>query len=136
MRPRFEVLPKESPPRFCVLDLVHGSAHDAARGASMDWLNGILAGFVIGVFASPPCETWSIARHNIIGDGRVVPVRSSDCPWGLPQLGLRQEQQITIGSFFDSCHIHAFDFDYFRWWLRYVGAPCLYRRSSCAKGCG
>ena len=44
-------------PTICVLDLVHGEAHDAARGAATAWCRAIIAGMVIGVFCSPPCET-------------------------------------------------------------------------------
>ena len=52
-----------------------------------------------GVFCSPPCETWSIARHNARGDSRVVPVRSEAQPWGLHSLNRSQLQQVTVGSF-------------------------------------
>ena len=86
-------------PTICVLDLVHGEEHDAARGAATAWCRAILAGMVIGVFCSPPCETWSIARHNALTDSRVVPVRSAQHPWGLHRLTKSQTSQVTVGSF-------------------------------------
>ena len=66
-------------PAVCVLDLVHGREHDAARGAAVGWCNATATGMVIATFASPPCETFAISRHNSEGDSSVVPVRSSDC---------------------------------------------------------
>ena len=73
-------------PIICVLDLVHGEHHDAAKGAAVGWCRAILCGLCIGVLASPPCETWTLARHNEEGDAFVVPVRSESHPWGLPGL--------------------------------------------------
>ena len=67
-------------PAVCVLDLVHGADHDASRGAAIAWCRAIIAGLVLGVFVSPPCETWSIARHNMLEDCKVVPVRSMQHP--------------------------------------------------------
>ena len=87
-------------PIVCVLNLVHGPEHDAAHGAAVAWCNATATGMVIATFASPPCETFAISRHNVDGDSSVVPVRSSDCLWGLPRLSRRQLQQVTIGSFF------------------------------------
>ena len=86
-------------PVVYMLDLVHGQEHDAARGAAVAWCNATATGMVIATFASPPCETFAISRHNSEGDSSVVPVRSSDCLWGLPRLSRRQLQHVTIGSF-------------------------------------
>ena len=86
-------------PVICVLDLVHGQAHDASRGAAVAWCRAILCGLCLGVFCGPPCETWSIARHNAIGDSKVVPVRSAAEPWRLPRMTQRQATQVTVGCF-------------------------------------
>ena len=56
-------------------------------------------GQVIGTFLSPPCEAFSIGRHNQLADSTVVPVRSGSQPRGLTALTQRQCNQITIGSF-------------------------------------
>ena len=74
-------------PVICVLDLVHGQQHDAARGAARAWINAVLAGMVVGIFVSPPCETWSIARFNEEGDLHVKPVRSQICLGASSTLG-------------------------------------------------
>ena len=86
-------------PHVAILDLVHGQHHDAARGALVFWLRRIRGGQVVVTFKSPPCETWTIARHNADADATVVPVRSGSEPWGLKALTLRQYNQVTIGSF-------------------------------------
>ena len=86
-------------PMVAILDLLHGSHHDAARGALTIWLHRTRPGQVIGTFLFPPCETFSIDRHNQLADSIVVPVRSGSQPWGLTALTQRQYNQITIGSF-------------------------------------
>eukprot|EP00435_Cladocopium_sp_Y103_P031350 s1240_g7.t3 len=65
------------------------------------WLDGVLAGYVLGGLCGPPCETWSQARFNEVDSavGRGPrPVRSAGDLWGLPSLTLRELQQVAVGN--------------------------------------
>ena len=80
---------------------------DATRGNLLEpatqtyWLAQIHAGYVICLVAGPPCETWSIARGQLIqGEDRLGPriLRTTSHPWGLDSLGLRELRQLYVGS--------------------------------------
>ena len=59
------------------------------------WIGKMKSGQVIGIGGGPSCETWSAARHSPNGP---PPVRSFDCPWGLPGLSAKQWQQVETGT--------------------------------------
>ena len=59
----------------------------------------IKAGWVSGVVAGPPCETWSKAREKALEDQRGPrPVRSVESPQGLSQLSVRELKQVLVGN--------------------------------------
>ena len=65
------------------------------------WLDGARRGFVQGGLCGPPCETWSQARFAQVEDSsrrQPRPLRSSEEPWGLPSLSLRELEQIEVGN--------------------------------------
>lgn len=61
-------------------------------------------GRILGYLLGPPCETWSSARHEPTIDetGAILrgprPLRSADSCWGIAELGLRELQQLSVGS--------------------------------------
>ena len=73
---------------------------DVARGVLYFWLCRIVDGFVLGVFRSPPCETWSIAQYMrlVSWQSGPPPFRFADEPFGLLGLTLCQCRQFEICS--------------------------------------
>ena len=63
------------------------------------FIDALVQGWICGMAAGPPCETWSRAREHQLttGDGP-RPVRSADQPEGLSQLSLRELRQVLFGS--------------------------------------
>ena len=59
------------------------------------WIEKMKSGQVIGIGGGPSCETWSAARH---ADNGPPPVRSFDCPWGMPGLSAKQWMQVLTGT--------------------------------------
>ena len=55
---------------------------------------------VLGVHASPPCETYTDARWIELEDGATKPrpLRTWDFPWGLPGLDMAEQSQLRTGS--------------------------------------
>ena len=80
-----------------VISLEHGDLlkHDTQR----IFMDAVIQGWVCGMAAGPPCETWSRARENQLstGDGP-RPVRTIAVPEGKPQLSLREIQQVLFGN--------------------------------------
>ena len=82
-----------------VIDPLWGDARNEAIRTF--WLDGARQGFVHGGLCGPPCETWSQARFAQVADSlrrQLRPLRSSDEPWGLPSLSLRELEQIEVGN--------------------------------------
>ena len=83
-----------------VVDAVWGDVR--APGARCYWLDAIRCGYVIGVLAGPPCNTWSRARkHQIDSDqGKKGPrvVREGDGMWGMISLALRELADVRVGN--------------------------------------
>eukprot|EP00435_Cladocopium_sp_Y103_P032071 s1097_g8.t1 len=75
---------------------------DARRKSTQRfWLEGVLAGYVLGGLCGPPCETWSQARfHEVqMESGRGPrPLRSADELWGLASMSLRELCQVEVGN--------------------------------------
>jgi hypothetical protein len=61
-------------------------------------------GRILGYLLGPPCETWSSARHEPTYDdaGKILrgprPLRLAEECWGIAGLGLRELQQLSVGS--------------------------------------
>ena len=64
------------------------------------WKSQIHQGRVIGCHSSPPCETYTEARHIPLPDGqtRPRPLRGWSFPWGFPSLDLKEIKQVTTGN--------------------------------------
>ncbi len=65
------------------------------------WLESTARGWVVGLLAGPPCETWSKARNQQLADaprGGPRPVRTQQQPWALPSLSLREIRQVLFGN--------------------------------------
>eukprot|EP00959_Pyramimonas_sp_CCMP1952_P295707 6185001-Pyramimonas_sp.AAC.1 len=60
----------------------------------------IREGYILGIVAAPPCETWSGARHVALdGDYQgPPPLRSATHPWGMPHIDMRYRQQVQLGN--------------------------------------
>ena len=53
-------------PAVVLYDLVYGARRDLLdKSILRDLLHGVRSGFIIGMLAGPPCETWSIARWSV-----------------------------------------------------------------------
>jgi hypothetical protein len=46
--------------------------------------------------ASPPCSSFSAARSSF--DGGPPPLRSEDCPYGLPDLSQADRDKVKVGT--------------------------------------
>ena len=68
------------------------------------WMEAAAQSWVHSFVAGPPCETWSNARAHGLqtadAKGRRGPrvIRTSECPWGLDSLGIKELQQILCGD--------------------------------------
>ena len=99
-----------APPGFVLRILSVDVIFDAAAGNlachknQEKWLCNIDRGFVAGLMAGPPCESWSRARiHGGIagwstGDGGPKVVRTMEYPEGLPSMTIREFLQTIIGN--------------------------------------
>ena len=70
----------------------------ASRNQQAKLLTWIRSGHIAGILIGPPCETWSVAREELIGTSGPRPVRSRTAPWGLWDLKLNEHCQVAIGS--------------------------------------
>lgn len=81
------------------VDIIFGGGADMAqRHVQQRWLEMMALGYVLGFFAGPPCETYSVARQNEIEGINIRPVRSAMAPWGFASLSLREAAQVLIGN--------------------------------------
>ena len=63
------------------------------------WLGAIRDGWVAGVWAGPPCETWSAARYlPVQARDPPRPLRSRDRPWGRRDLKRAEMQQVSAAN--------------------------------------
>ena len=80
-------------------DIIFGSGADFAKKENQKkWLAWMSLGYVLGFFAGPPCETFSIARGNRLEGVSIRPIRSKQAQWGFHSLTLRELKQILIGN--------------------------------------
>ena len=62
-------------------DIIFGSGADFAKKENQKkWLAWMSLGYVLGFFAGPPCETFSIARGNRLDGVSIRPIRSKQAP--------------------------------------------------------
>ena len=64
------------------------------------WMHRMRQRQVLGVHASPPCETYTDARWIELEDGALKPrpLRTWNYPWGLPGLDMAEQSQLRTGS--------------------------------------
>lgn len=68
------------------------------------WITFIKRGCICGIYAGPPCESWSRARKggglagHTAGDGGPRVIRTREHPYGLPALRLREIHQAIIAN--------------------------------------
>ena len=85
-----------------IFDAVAGNL--ACHKNQEKWLCNIDRGFVAGLMAGPPCESWSRARiHGGVagwsnGDGGPKVVRTMEYPEGLPSMTIRELLQTITGN--------------------------------------
>lgn len=81
-----------------VISKQHGDLMD--KTVRQYWIRAACSGWVVGLLAGPPCETWSRARyHELENGGRGPrPLRSSSELWGLSSLRLKELLQIIFGN--------------------------------------
>ena len=63
-------------------------------------LEKIKTGHYDVLMLSPPCGTYSRARHRSLGKGGPVPLRSSLYPWGFPWLSTTNQAKAQLANFF------------------------------------
>ena len=61
------------------------------------------------VMLSPPCGSYSRARHRSLGKGGPVPLRSSMYPWGFPWLSASNGAKVQLANFFVKCCLQAIE---------------------------
>eukprot|EP00438_Fugacium_kawagutii_P027568 Skav206272 [mRNA] locus=scaffold888:387625:392637:+ [translate_table: standard] len=80
-----------------ICDLVWGNVTDPKTRAF--WLSAITQGWVAATVAGPPCETWTVARHqHELDNSGPRPVRYADALWGHDALRLRELRQLLVGN--------------------------------------
>ena len=93
-----------------IIDDTWGDVRDV--GTSCFWLDAIRCGYVIGMIAGPPCNTWSRARKQQLetSSGRRGPrvVREGTCMWGLISLTLRELADVRVGNDLLGFSLYAF----------------------------
>ena len=98
------------PDKYSVVILAVDIIFDSVRGDLSNkktqerWLSYIRRGFVLAMFAGPPCESWSRSRQQggipefTYGDGGPRIIRSSERPLGLPALKPREVLQLKLAN--------------------------------------
>ena len=84
-----------------IVDPIWGDVR--AHGTRAFWLDGIRQGYVAGMVAGPPCNTWSVARgHQLVQDVRSRLPRivrdCNGCLWGFLSLTLRELSDVQVGN--------------------------------------
>ena len=76
----------------------HGNLTDENQQQAI--LRLIRQGAIAAGYAGPPCETWTVARFELVAARRYAPrpLRLKDQPWGLLHVSLREGQQLDIGN--------------------------------------
>ena len=95
-------------PEGCILSVASVDvAVDASRCDLMQpivqrrWLSFIRDGFASGLGNGPPCETWTVARHQAVEalrEGGPRPLRDDDALWGKPDLHPKEAHQVYVGN--------------------------------------
>ena len=83
---------------FCLsVDLcLQGECGDLLKAENQKWwLARVASRQVFGGGGGSPCETFSAARYM---DNGPPPLRSANCPYGLPHLHKRQARQVAVGN--------------------------------------
>eukprot|EP00438_Fugacium_kawagutii_P026052 Skav224814 [mRNA] locus=scaffold21:91531:97434:- [translate_table: standard] len=63
------------------------------------WLRAMQDGYIAGILAGPPCESWSISRERWWTEHRGPrPLRSASSPWALASLLLRELRQVYVAN--------------------------------------
>eukprot|EP00438_Fugacium_kawagutii_P000288 Skav210752 [mRNA] locus=scaffold1498:120794:126919:+ [translate_table: standard] len=66
------------------------------------WYTSIRSGYVSGMVAGPPCETWSVARSRALADDPrhrgPRPVRDAYSLWGFDALRVKECLQVLLGN--------------------------------------
>eukprot|EP00438_Fugacium_kawagutii_P006832 Skav227855 [mRNA] locus=scaffold383:56585:58651:- [translate_table: standard] len=92
---------------LCILSvdvIIHSTMGDLASGRTQEfWLHSISQGWVLGLLAGPPCNTWSRARSIEAPSSSSTkrcprPVRDECNPWGLLSLGVKELQSVLFGN--------------------------------------
>eukprot|EP00974_Lingulodinium_polyedra_P042715 4100372-Lingulodinium_polyedra.AAC.1 len=74
------------------MDLRNAADEDVCSGANLALVRQLLErGRIRAVMMAPLCSSFSMARNR-------YPVRSHDCPSGLPNLAERDVQKVEIGN--------------------------------------
>eukprot|EP00438_Fugacium_kawagutii_P006043 Skav202282 [mRNA] locus=scaffold3044:293451:295031:- [translate_table: standard] len=82
-----------------LIDLALSPKHDVGRPELVEQLMQLLRqGVVQGVLLAPPCETWSQARFQKVGDHDPRPLRSSTDPFALPGLTVKELAQVEVAN--------------------------------------
>ena len=92
------------PPDGCLLqilsiDIIFGHQADLMNATwRSKWLFAFRSKYILAFFAGPPCETFSGARHHVVDQLKVRPVRSHQEPWGLSCLAIREAIQVNTSN--------------------------------------
>ena len=92
-----------------IVDKINGNIADPT--VQQFWFRGIAQGWIVGLLAGPPCETWSRARAVQYFDvSRRTPrvVRTGEDLWGLVQLSLSELEQVCRGNLLLCFTLEAF----------------------------
>ena len=65
------------------------------------------SGYYDVLVISPPCGTYSRARHRTLGKGGPVPLRSRSYPWGFPWLSNANQAKVDTANFFVKQSLYA-----------------------------
>lgn len=80
-----------------VVDRVNGNCMDPKVRSF--WLGAMRAGYIAGVLAGPPCESWSVSRERWHTDHKGPrPLRTAASPWTLISLLLREARQVYAAN--------------------------------------
>ena len=99
------------------VDIRHHGSHDLLSRRSQQLIRGWLtAGLVRAIWLGTPCTSFSRARES--GPPGPPPLRSNECPWGLPHLSPKDLAKVKIGNALASFSLSLFHC------CRLRGIPC------------
>ncbi len=98
--------PKNSIKVILSVDIIydHQRANLANGSVQRQWINFILNGLIAILYVGPPCESWSAARAlggiagHTAGDGGPRALRTTEYPYGLPAMKVKEALQIQIAN--------------------------------------